>query len=89
MATGVSRRHRFRAVRGIEAQNHALRGIPEDRVRYHICSGNWHGPHTHDLPLKHVVDRGRGDGDQGALGGDRQSVERPEESGLVLCSGPN
>jgi len=40
----------------IEAQNHALRGIPEDRVRYHICWGSWHGPHTHDLPLKHVVD---------------------------------
>ncbi len=40
----------------IEAQNHALQGIPEDRVRYHICWGRWHGPHTHDLPLKHVVD---------------------------------
>jgi 5-methyltetrahydropteroyltriglutamate--homocysteine methyltransferase len=40
----------------IEAQNHALRGIPADRVRYHICWGSWHGPHTHDLPLKHVVD---------------------------------
>ena len=40
----------------VEAQNHALRGIPEDRVRYHICWGSWHGPHTHDLPLKHVVD---------------------------------
>ncbi len=40
----------------IEAQNHALQGIPEGRVRYHICWGSWHGPHTHDLPLKHVVD---------------------------------
>jgi 5-methyltetrahydropteroyltriglutamate--homocysteine methyltransferase len=40
----------------IEAQNHALRGIAPDRVRYHICWGSWHGPHTHDLPLKHVVD---------------------------------
>jgi 5-methyltetrahydropteroyltriglutamate--homocysteine methyltransferase len=40
----------------VEAQNHALHGIPEDRVRYHICWGSWHGPHTHDLPLKYVVD---------------------------------
>ena len=40
----------------MEAQNHALKGIPEDRVRYHICWGSWHGPHTHDLPLKYVVD---------------------------------
>jgi 5-methyltetrahydropteroyltriglutamate--homocysteine methyltransferase len=46
---------KFAAVR-IEAVNHALQGIPEDRVRYHICWGSWHGPHTHDLPLKHVVD---------------------------------
>jgi 5-methyltetrahydropteroyltriglutamate--homocysteine methyltransferase len=40
----------------IEALNHALAGLPEDRIRYHICWGSWHGPHTHDLPLKHVVD---------------------------------
>jgi 5-methyltetrahydropteroyltriglutamate--homocysteine methyltransferase len=46
---------KFAAVR-IEALNHALEDIPEDRVRYHICWGSWHGPHTHDLPLKHVVD---------------------------------
>ena len=46
---------KFAAVR-IEAANHALQGIPEDRVRYHICWGSWHGPHTHDLPLKHVID---------------------------------
>jgi 5-methyltetrahydropteroyltriglutamate--homocysteine methyltransferase len=40
----------------IEALNHALDGLPEDRIRYHICWGSWHGPHTHDLPLEHVVD---------------------------------
>jgi 5-methyltetrahydropteroyltriglutamate--homocysteine methyltransferase len=40
----------------VEALNHALHGLPEDRVRYHICWGSWHGPHTHDLPLEHVID---------------------------------
>jgi 5-methyltetrahydropteroyltriglutamate--homocysteine methyltransferase len=40
----------------IEALNEALKGLPEDRIRYHICWGSWHGPHTHDLPLEHVVD---------------------------------
>ena len=40
----------------IEVMNHALAGLPEDRVRYHICWGSWHGPHTHDLPLEHVID---------------------------------
>jgi len=40
----------------VEAVNHALGGLPEDRVRYHICWGSWHGPHPHDLPLKHLVD---------------------------------
>jgi 5-methyltetrahydropteroyltriglutamate--homocysteine methyltransferase len=40
----------------IEAVNHALVGIPEERVRYHLCWGSWHGPHTHDLPLEHIID---------------------------------
>jgi len=44
------------AAETVEALNHALTGLPEDRVRYHICWGSWHGPHTHDLPLKHVID---------------------------------
>ncbi|MGH7032410.1 MAG: cobalamin-independent methionine synthase II family protein, partial [Stellaceae bacterium] len=40
----------------VEAVNHALAGIPEDRVRFHICWGSWHGPHKGDVPLKDVVD---------------------------------
>ncbi len=40
----------------VEALNHALAGIPEDRVRYHICWGSWHGPHATDLPLRDIVD---------------------------------
>jgi 5-methyltetrahydropteroyltriglutamate--homocysteine methyltransferase len=40
----------------IEALNHALRNIPEDRVRYHLCWGSWHGPHAFDLELKFIVD---------------------------------
>jgi 5-methyltetrahydropteroyltriglutamate--homocysteine methyltransferase len=46
---------KFAEVR-VEALNHALKDLPEDRIRYHICWGSWHGPHTHDLPLQHVVD---------------------------------
>jgi 5-methyltetrahydropteroyltriglutamate--homocysteine methyltransferase len=40
----------------IDALNHALKGIPEDRVRYHICWGSQHGPHVDDLPFRHVID---------------------------------
>jgi len=40
----------------VEALNHALCGLPEDRIRYHICWGSWHGPHTTDLPLRNIVD---------------------------------
>jgi 5-methyltetrahydropteroyltriglutamate--homocysteine methyltransferase len=40
----------------VEALNHALRGIPEDRVRYHLCWGSWHGPHAYDLELKDLVE---------------------------------
>jgi 5-methyltetrahydropteroyltriglutamate--homocysteine methyltransferase len=46
---------KFATVRA-EALNHALRGLPEDRIRYHICWGSWHGPHTTDLPLRNIVD---------------------------------
>ena len=40
----------------VEALNHALRNIPEERVRYHLCWGSWHGPHAFDLELEHIVD---------------------------------
>jgi 5-methyltetrahydropteroyltriglutamate--homocysteine methyltransferase len=40
----------------IEALNHALRDLPEDRIRYHLCWGSWHGPHAHDIELEKVVD---------------------------------
>jgi 5-methyltetrahydropteroyltriglutamate--homocysteine methyltransferase len=40
----------------VDALNHALKGLPEDRVRYHICWGSWHGPHAYDPPLKDVID---------------------------------
>jgi 5-methyltetrahydropteroyltriglutamate--homocysteine methyltransferase len=40
----------------VEAVNHALLGIPEDRVRFHICWGSWHGPHVGDVPLKDIAD---------------------------------
>jgi 5-methyltetrahydropteroyltriglutamate--homocysteine methyltransferase len=39
----------------IEALNRALKGIPEDRVRYHLCWGSWNAPHTGDVPLKDIV----------------------------------
>src|SRR5262249_47573491 len=42
--------------RNIDALNHALAGIPDDRVRYHLCWGSWQGPHVHDLGLRDVVD---------------------------------
>jgi 5-methyltetrahydropteroyltriglutamate--homocysteine methyltransferase len=40
----------------IEALNHALRGIPEDRIRYHLCYGSWHAPHVSDAPLEEIID---------------------------------
>ncbi|HEX6998758.1 MAG TPA: cobalamin-independent methionine synthase II family protein [Gammaproteobacteria bacterium] len=40
----------------VELVNHALRGIPEERIRYHVCWGSWKGPHSSDLPLRDVVD---------------------------------
>jgi 5-methyltetrahydropteroyltriglutamate--homocysteine methyltransferase len=39
----------------VDALNHALRDIPEDRVRYHICFGSWHVPHMADAPLEAIL----------------------------------
>jgi 5-methyltetrahydropteroyltriglutamate--homocysteine methyltransferase len=41
--------------RHVEVLNHALEGIPADRVRYHVCWGSWPGPHTTDVPLSKIV----------------------------------
>jgi len=48
--------YRKMQARNIDALNHALDGIPEDRVRYHLCWGSWQGPHLQDLGLRDVVD---------------------------------
>ncbi|HEX5048516.1 MAG TPA: cobalamin-independent methionine synthase II family protein [Gammaproteobacteria bacterium] len=50
--------HRYRewAELRVAALNHALEGIPPDRIRYHICFGSWHVPHVADAPLEAIVD---------------------------------
>jgi len=40
----------------IEILNHAIEGLPQDRIRYHVCWGSWPGPHVSDVPLKDIVD---------------------------------
>ncbi len=55
MAMGLAA-FRARCAMRIEALNHALRNIPDDRVRYHLCWGSWHGPHAFDLELEQIVD---------------------------------
>ena len=42
--------------RHVEVLNHAIDGIPEEKMRYHVCWGSWPGPHTTDVPLKDIVD---------------------------------
>jgi 5-methyltetrahydropteroyltriglutamate--homocysteine methyltransferase len=48
-------RYREWAQLRVDALNHALRGIPEDRVRYHVCFGSWHVPHLADAALEDIV----------------------------------
>jgi 5-methyltetrahydropteroyltriglutamate--homocysteine methyltransferase len=40
----------------IDILNHAIEGLPQDRIRYHVCWGSWPGPHVSDVPLKDIVD---------------------------------
>jgi 5-methyltetrahydropteroyltriglutamate--homocysteine methyltransferase len=44
-----------RAAFHVEALNHALANIPADRVRMHVCWGNYEGPHTHDIDLVKII----------------------------------
>jgi 5-methyltetrahydropteroyltriglutamate--homocysteine methyltransferase len=55
MKMGLEAYKRFCMVR-VEALNHALRNVPAEKVRYHMCWGSWHGPHAFDIPLREMLD---------------------------------
>src|ERR1700756_598863 len=46
---------KFSMVR-VEALNHAIKGLPHDRIRFHLCWGSWHGPHMTDIPMRDIVE---------------------------------
>jgi 5-methyltetrahydropteroyltriglutamate--homocysteine methyltransferase len=48
--------YRKYAAMRVEALNHALRGIPREKVRLHVCWGSHHGPHHDDIPLTEIID---------------------------------
>jgi 5-methyltetrahydropteroyltriglutamate--homocysteine methyltransferase len=48
--------YRKYATMRVDALNHALRGIPKEKVRLHVCWGSFHGPHHDDIPLKDIID---------------------------------
>ena len=51
----VAEYRKYAALR-VEALNHALRDIPREQVRLHVCWGSFHGPHQHDIPLRDIID---------------------------------
>jgi 5-methyltetrahydropteroyltriglutamate--homocysteine methyltransferase len=54
-APSVEDYKRFTMVR-VEALNHAIRDLPVERIRFHLCWGSWHGPHVTDIPMRDIVD---------------------------------
>jgi 5-methyltetrahydropteroyltriglutamate--homocysteine methyltransferase len=42
--------------RQVEITNHAIEGLPRDKIRYHICWGSWPGPHSSDVPFEDIAD---------------------------------
>ena len=40
----------------IEALNHAISGLPPERIRLHLCWGSWHGPHVTDIPMRDIIE---------------------------------
>jgi 5-methyltetrahydropteroyltriglutamate--homocysteine methyltransferase len=55
IASGGAEAYRRWAQLRVDALNHALAGIPEDRIRYHVCFGSWHVPHVADAPLEALL----------------------------------
>ena len=53
---GTLRNYRSWAARQVEIINYALRDIPEEKVRFHVCWGSWNGPHSNDVPMKQIAD---------------------------------
>jgi 5-methyltetrahydropteroyltriglutamate--homocysteine methyltransferase len=51
----VEEYRKFSMVR-VEALNHAIRGLPQDRIRFHLCWGSWHGPHVTDIAMRDIVE---------------------------------
>ncbi len=54
-APSVADYKRF-TMKRVDALNYAIRGLPAERIRFHLCWGSWHGPHTTDLPMADIVD---------------------------------
>jgi 5-methyltetrahydropteroyltriglutamate--homocysteine methyltransferase len=54
-APTVEEYRRF-SMQRVEALNYAIRGLPKDRIRFHLCWGSWHGPHTTDIPMRDIVE---------------------------------
>jgi 5-methyltetrahydropteroyltriglutamate--homocysteine methyltransferase len=50
------RDYRKYATLRVDALNHALRGIPREKIRLHVCWGSFHGPHQADIPLRDIID---------------------------------
>jgi len=48
--------YRAYATMRVDALNYALRGIPPEKVRLHVCWGSHHGPHHDDIPLRDIID---------------------------------
>ncbi|MGA8863161.1 MAG: cobalamin-independent methionine synthase II family protein [Gallionella sp.] len=42
--------------RHVEVLNEAIKGLPSDQIRYHVCWGSWPGPHVHDVPFRDIAD---------------------------------
>ena len=53
-APSVEDYSKFSMIR-VDALNHAIRGLPKDRIRFHLCWGSWHGPHTTDIPMRDII----------------------------------
>lgn len=71
----------------IDALNRALEGIPRDRVRLHVCWGNWEGPHCYDVPMEVILPTIY-QANVGALGLEFANPRRQHETAALKANAP-
>jgi 5-methyltetrahydropteroyltriglutamate--homocysteine methyltransferase len=70
----------------VEITNHAIEGLPREKIRYHVCWGSWPGPHASDVPFKDIADSHFGGTAERTQPAFRQRIQRAKATTQIHLS---